>query len=335
MTERLWSEVKPLYDELHCYTRDQAQPEIWRRGPARDRPDPRRPARQHVGAGMGQHLRRRRAQGRRRRRLRPHRAARRPRRYDPIEMVKTGEGFYTSLGFAPLPATFWQRSHDHQARATAKWSATPRPGTSTTRTICASRCAPRSMPTTSSPSTTSSATITTSAPTTSSPSSTSNGANDGFHEAIGDFVALSITPEYLVQIGLLDRAQGAVAPTRTSACCCARRWTRSPSCRSACWSTNGAGACSTARSRRPITSTAWVDAEAAISGHRPAGRRAARRDFDPGAKYPHPRQHALRALLPRPHPPVPVLQGGVRHGRLEGAAPPLQLLRQQGGRRSG
>jgi peptidyl-dipeptidase A len=34
-----------------------------------------------------------------------------------------------------------------------------------------------------------------------------NGANDGFHEAIGDFVALSITPEYLVQIGLLDRAQ--------------------------------------------------------------------------------------------------------------------------------
>ena len=30
------------------------------------------------------------------------------------------------------------------------------------------------------------------------------GANDGFHEAIGDFIALSITPEYLVQIGLLD-----------------------------------------------------------------------------------------------------------------------------------
>src|SRR3546814_16081882 len=34
-----------------------------------------------------------------------------------------------------------------------------------------------------------------------------NGANDGFHEAIGDAVALSITPEYLVQIGLLDRAK--------------------------------------------------------------------------------------------------------------------------------
>ncbi|WP_425665391.1 M2 family metallopeptidase, partial [Escherichia coli] len=34
-----------------------------------------------------------------------------------------------------------------------------------------------------------------------------NGANDGFHEAIGDFVALSITPDYLVDIGLLDKAK--------------------------------------------------------------------------------------------------------------------------------
>jgi len=31
------------------------------------------------------------------------------------------------------------------------------------------------------------------------------GANDGFHEAIGDMIALSITPEYLVQIGLLPK----------------------------------------------------------------------------------------------------------------------------------
>jgi peptidyl-dipeptidase A len=32
-----------------------------------------------------------------------------------------------------------------------------------------------------------------------------NGANDGFHEAIGDTIALSITPEYLKQIGLLEQ----------------------------------------------------------------------------------------------------------------------------------
>ena len=34
-------------------------------------------------------------------------------------------------------------------------------------------------------------------------------ANDGFHEAIGDTIALSVTPEYLVQIGLLDKAPDA------------------------------------------------------------------------------------------------------------------------------
>jgi peptidyl-dipeptidase A len=31
-----------------------------------------------------------------------------------------------------------------------------------------------------------------------------NGANDGFHEAIGDSIALSITPEYLKQIGFIE-----------------------------------------------------------------------------------------------------------------------------------
>lgn len=30
--------------------------------------------------------------------------------YDPLKMVKAGEGFLSSLGFAPLPDTFWQRS---------------------------------------------------------------------------------------------------------------------------------------------------------------------------------------------------------------------------------
>jgi peptidyl-dipeptidase A len=34
-------------------------------------------------------------------------------------------------------------------------------------------------------------------------------ANDGFHEAIGDTIGLSVTPEYLVKIGLLDKAPDA------------------------------------------------------------------------------------------------------------------------------
>src|SRR6185369_6504308 len=32
-----------------------------------------------------------------------------------------------------------------------------------------------------------------------------NGANDGFHEAIGDAIALAITPEYLQKVGLLEK----------------------------------------------------------------------------------------------------------------------------------
>ena len=33
-----------------------------------------------------------------------------------------------------------------------------------------------------------------------------DGANDGFHEGIGDTLALSVTPDYLVKVGLLDKA---------------------------------------------------------------------------------------------------------------------------------
>ncbi len=40
-----------------------------------------------------------------------------------------------------------------------------------------------------------------------------NGANDGFHEAIGDAIALSVTPEYLQRIGLLDSLPSAASDT--------------------------------------------------------------------------------------------------------------------------
>ena len=40
-----------------------------------------------------------------------------------------------------------------------------------------------------------------------------NGANDGFHEAIGDAIALSVTPEYLRRIGLLDSQPSAASDT--------------------------------------------------------------------------------------------------------------------------
>ena len=54
--------------------------------------------------------------------------------------------------------------------------------------------------------TTSSATTSISAPTTTQPTLFRDSANQAFHEAIGDTIALSVTPEYLVKIGLLDKA---------------------------------------------------------------------------------------------------------------------------------
>jgi peptidyl-dipeptidase A len=40
-----------------------------------------------------------------------------------------------------------------------------------------------------------------------------NGAHDGFHEAIGDAIALSITPAYLKQVGLLEQVPAPAADT--------------------------------------------------------------------------------------------------------------------------
>ena len=158
-----------------------------------------------------------------------------------------------------------------------------------------------------------------------------NGANDGFHEAIGDFVALSITPEYLVQIGLLDPAKVPSADKDIGLLLrqamdkvaflpfglLIDKWR---------WGVFG-GAIPPDDYEKALERPA-----PAISGHRAAG--GARRDqLRSGREVSYPRQHALYALLPRAHPAVPVLQGGVRAGRLEGPAAPLLLLRQQGSRR--
>ena len=50
-----------------------------------------------------------------------------------------------------------------------------------------------------------------------------NSANDGFHEAIGDTIALSVTPEYLKQIGLLDSVPPALRRYRAAAASSARK----------------------------------------------------------------------------------------------------------------
>jgi peptidyl-dipeptidase A len=130
------------------------------------------------------------------------------RRFDPIQMVKTGERFYSSLGFAPLPATFWQRSlfakpRDREVICHASaWDVDlaedlrikmcidpTEEDFSTIHHELGHNYYQRAYK--------------------DLPPLFRDSANDGFHEAVGDTIALSVTPEYLVKIGLLDKAPDA------------------------------------------------------------------------------------------------------------------------------
>jgi peptidyl-dipeptidase A len=119
-------------------------------------------------------------------------------------MVKYGENFYKSLGFAPLPQTFWERSlftkpadRDVVCHASA-WDIDNKDDVRIKMCIqirdvdfvtihheLGHNMYQRAYK--------------------DQPFLFANGANDGFHEAIGDTIALAITPEYLQKIGLLDK----------------------------------------------------------------------------------------------------------------------------------
>tara|TARA_R110000868_G_scaffold10268_7_gene50313 strand:+ start:553 stop:2430 length:1878 start_codon:yes stop_codon:yes gene_type:complete len=226
LTDKIWAEVKPLYDELHCYTRTKlnetygakVQPatgpiradllgNMWAQewGNIYDVVAP-------AGAGdlgfdVGDLLKAKgfvetrpdQVDG-------PDTPEKQRRGYWEKQMFKIGEGFYSSLGLAPLPATFWDRTQfikplDREVVCHASaWDLDNRDDLRVK--MCTKinsddfvtihhelghnyyqRAYNRN------------------------PYLYLDGANDGFHEAIGDFVALSITPDYLVKIGLLDAAK--------------------------------------------------------------------------------------------------------------------------------
>jgi peptidyl-dipeptidase A len=120
-------------------------------------------------------------------------------------MVRYGERFFTSLGFAPLPETFWERSlfvkpRDREVVCHASaWDVDNvndlrikmciEPTAEDFSTIhheLGHNFYQRAYNT--------------------KPALFRDSANDGFHEAVGDTIALSITPEYLVKIGMIDKA---------------------------------------------------------------------------------------------------------------------------------
>jgi peptidyl-dipeptidase A len=125
------------------------------------------------------------------------------RKTDPHGMVKYGENFFISLGFAPLPETFWERSlftkpadRDVVCHASA-WDVDNKDDLRVKMCIqiteedfrvihheLGHNFYQRAYNT--------------------QPPLFQGSANDGFHEAVGDTIALSVTPEYLKQLGLID-----------------------------------------------------------------------------------------------------------------------------------
>lgn len=204
-TERLWQEMKPLYLALHTYVRrklnekygDAVQPRtgpiradllgnMWAQEWGNIYPQVAPAGSGDLGYDIGDLLT---VKGK-----------------APLDMVKTGEGFYSSLGFDPLPDTFWTRSMitrpaDREVICHASaWDIDNKDDLRikmctkvnsddfvTIHHELGHNYYQRAY--------------------NKQPFLYLNGANDGFHEAIGDFVALSITPQYLVDIGLLDKAR--------------------------------------------------------------------------------------------------------------------------------
>jgi peptidyl-dipeptidase A len=129
----------------------------------------------------------------------------RKRNTDWKQMVKYGENFFTSLGFDPLPQTFWERSlflkpRDREVVCHASaWDVDAVDDLRLKMCIqitgedfytihheLGHNFYQRAY--------------------NKQPPAFRDSANDGFHEAVGDTIALSITPEYLVKLGLLDKA---------------------------------------------------------------------------------------------------------------------------------
>jgi peptidyl-dipeptidase A len=200
--ERLWTQVRPLYLSLHAYVRSRL---VERYGAGALPADGTIPA--HLLGNMWAQqwnniypLVAPPASGE----AYDLTSILRARRVDEREMVRYGERFFTSLGYAALPPAFWERSlfrkpadRDVVCHASAWDFDAP-------DDVRIKMC------------------VQISAEDFQTvhhelghdyyylmygdqPFLFRNGANDGFHEAVGDVLALSTTPGYLKEIGLLDR----------------------------------------------------------------------------------------------------------------------------------
>ena len=200
---RLYGQVQPLYKELHCYTRNKLQQKYGAEKVPSGKPIP-----AHLLGNMWAQqwdavydL------------LEPYPgvssldvdAALEKQSYDAVKMTKSAESFYRSIAFPALPQTFWERSmltqprdRDVQCHASAwhmdgkqdvRIKQCIRPTYEELRTIYHEM-----------------GHVYYDLWYKDQPFLFQDGAHEGFHEAIGDTVNLSMTPAYLAQIGLVSEA---------------------------------------------------------------------------------------------------------------------------------
>lgn len=199
---RLWTEVKPLYEKLHCFVRGRLSKKY---GADKVKPDGPIPA--HLMGNMwAQEWQSLYSM------VEPHKGKgnidvtkqMKAKHWDHTKMVKTGEAFFTSLGMQPLPKTFWERSlflkpkdRDVVCHASA-WDV------ALSGDLRIKMCIQTNFDDL----------VTIHHELGHNyyyqqygnlPALFQAGANDGFHEGIGDTLVLSVTPEYLKKIGLLDK----------------------------------------------------------------------------------------------------------------------------------
>jgi peptidyl-dipeptidase A len=203
-TARLWEEVKPLYDELHCHVRAKLGEYYGTDKVPQDGPIP-----AHLLGNMW-------AQewGFIYDIMEPYPGVSdldvdstlKTKNYSPQEMVRSAEDFYVSLGFDRLPDTFWERSQFSAPRdrdVVCHASAWNLDGEDDLRIkMCIKQTYDelrviyhelghnyyqRAY--------------------NQQPMLFRDGANGGFHEAIGDAITLSMTPEYLAEVGLVASAE--------------------------------------------------------------------------------------------------------------------------------
>ncbi len=204
-TDRLFDQLKPFYTQLHCYTRAKLNKTYGDKVVAKNGTIP-----AHLLGNMWaqtwdylyQELEPFPGQAP----IDVTPALAKPGAYDEKKMVQIAEGFYTSLGMPPLPATFWERSMFTKPKGkeavchASAWDVT------FSNDLRIKMCINKNQEDLD--------TIHHElghnyyyAAYYKKPILFQGGANDGFHEAIGDTVVLSMTPGYLKEKGLLDKVE--------------------------------------------------------------------------------------------------------------------------------